>query len=119
MNLKKLNKLFLSFVCLSSLFSCSNNNINDNSITYFESKDPVNEAKEYSKKLESSIKVGPLIEEVKVHYSSQMYKAINIVNSSGMSGDRSYKHLHTSDNPRDTMYLTQANQKEKDGGGRI
>lgn len=112
MNLKKLNKLFLSFVCLSSLFSCSNSNTNNDSLTYFESKDPVNESKEYSKKLESSVKVGPLIEEVKVHYSSQMYKANNIVNCSGMSGDKSYKHLHTSDSPRDTMYLTQANQKE-------
>ena len=58
MNLKKLNKLFLSFVCLSSLFSCSNSNTNNDSLTYFESKDPVNESKEYIKELESSVKVG-------------------------------------------------------------
>ena len=109
MNLRKCSKVFLSLLCLTSLFSCASKQGEDNS--YFESKDQVNEQKEYVKILKPSVNVGSLIEDIEVYPSSQMYKASNLVNSSGMSGDKSYKHKHDFNSPRDTMYLSQANQK--------
>lgn len=101
---------FLSVFTLS-LFGCDKKKDDLNNHQYV-SQDSVNQKGEYNKKLTESDIPGIFINGVEVYASSYLYNQNNLINCSGMSGSESYLHLHTSNEPRSNMFLTQANQKE-------
>lgn len=97
MNLKKISKLSSLFF-LVSLVSCGT---------------PAKEKTDkLFPKLSSSISLGEMIEDITASASSALYNAENVINCSGMSGNYGKNHTHSSLSPRETMFLTQPNQKE-------
>lgn len=97
MNLKKISKLSTLFF-LVSLVSCGT---------------PAKEKTDkLFPKLSSSISLGEMIEDITASASSALYNAENVINCSGMSGNYGKNHTHSSLSPRETMFLTQPNQKE-------
>ena len=116
----KLNKLLLLNIISLSLVSCDGNVSLSNNISTSENQSSSIEesstvVETLSKDLtigEKSNVVGKKINDIQVSASSIMYNADNLVNDTGMSGSESYLHTHTNLNSRNTMFLTQANQKD-------
>ena len=102
--MKLSNLLVLSAISLS-LISCDNQNPSE-SVSAFPEV-----LIENVDTLESDC-VGKPITTINVEASSTMYNSNNLVNDSGMSGSESYLHTHTNTNPRNTMFMSQANKEE-------
>lgn len=96
MNLKRVSRLLLA-VLLTNLISCAKEEVN---------------VDDYLPLLQESYAINSMVENLEARASSQLYKAMNIVNRSGMSGNGSYMHLHTSSSPRDNMYLSQVDESK-------
>ena len=96
MNLKRVSRLLLA-VLLTNLISCAKEEVN---------------VDDYLPLLQESSAINSMVENLEARASSQLYKAMNIVNRSGMSGNGSYTHLHTSSSPRDNMYLSQVDESK-------
>ena len=62
--------------------------------------------------LKPSNSLGEMIDSLSATASSELYSAENVINCSGMSGNGGINHTHTSNSPRQSMFLTQPNQKE-------
>lgn len=108
---KKALFILISFLALPS---CSYENTSSqmtSSINY--SKDEQNNGSEVNIRRQKSDELGVFIDDkIEAFASSAFYSPENVINCSGMTGNGSYTHKHTYLDPRNNMFITQANQND-------
>lgn len=105
MNLKKNNFAFLMMLALILLNSCSYESDSSNNDSL-----PTNDTiKPYHSDLLKSNEINEYITINNISTDSFLYNPENLYNSSGMSGNYSYSHTHSFENPRENMFLSKAN----------
>lgn len=115
MSLKKISRLLPLSLLIFSV-SCGGNTNNESSTTSSvppSSNQDKNEQGEYHKELLASEEDGLEIQGISATSSTNsIYSVENIVNCSGMSGEKSFAHKHTNTSSDKTMYLSEENSAQ-------